>query len=254
MTIKRLYAVWLGVLLVVTLASPAGAHHEGGRQIRVSGVIVSLHPQAGSFLLQQRRRAGDRFWVVQINRRTEIEDDDGDDDDDDDDRDHDRAGFRGLDVGTVVRVKGQAAGSQHILAREIEIVGHISGPISTAPVPFPQPPFPFPQPPFPQPPGTPFPFAPEILLPRNGAEIATSEFSIIGRTFPGAQVRIDVLAQFAFVRVSVAGADVTADNTGLFSHTVRPSPRLAGATYTITVTARFQGVVSPPTAIVVRQL
>ncbi|MGH8245380.1 MAG: hypothetical protein ACREUU_02995, partial [Gammaproteobacteria bacterium] len=117
--------------------------------------------------------------------------------------------------------------------------------------PFPQPPFPFP---FPQPPGTPFPFAPEILLPRDGAEIATLEFLIIGRTFPGAQVHIEVLAQFGFVRISVASADVTADNTGLFTHTARPSLRLAGATYTITVTARFQGVVSPPTSIVVRQL
>lgn len=237
MTIKRLFAVGLGVLLVAILASPAGAHHEGDRQIRVSGVIVSLHPQAGSFLLQQRRRAGDRFWVVQINRRTEIEDDD----DDENDRDH-GGRFRTLDVGDVVRIRGRAIGSQQILAREIEIVGRITGPISTGPVPFPQPPFP------------PFAFAPEILLPRNGAEISTSEFSVIGRTFPGAQVRIDVLAQFTFIRVSVAGADVTADNTGLFTQTVRPSPRLAGATYTITVTAIFQGVVSPPTSIVVRQL
>lgn len=259
MTVKRLFVVAVSVLLFLILAIPAGASHESGKRIRVSGVIVSLHPQGNSFWLQQRRRDGDRLWVVQINGRTKIErdDDDDDDDDDDEDRDHRRTRFWRLDVGDVVRVEGRAVGNQHILAREIEIVGHARDPISAGRAPFPQPPFPdprFPQPPFPQPSGAPYGYAPEILSPHNGAEIATSEFTIIGRTFPGAQVHIDVLAQFALVRVAVASADVVADYSGIFTYTVRPPLRFGGATYVITATTRFQGVVSPPTSITVRQL
>lgn len=258
MTLNRYLMVALGALLFLTLAAPAQASHESRRRIRVRGVVVSLHSQANSFFLQEPRHAGDRLWVVQINGHAGIgrdRDDDDDDDDDNDDRDHHRTRFRFPNVGDVVRVEGRTVGSQHILADEIEIVGHVRGPISTGGVLFPQPPFPtFPQPPFPLPPGV-FLHAPEILSPHNGADIAVSEFTIIGRATPGVQVHIDVLAHFTVFQVTVASADVVADHSGLFTYTVRPPMRVAGTIYRITATGRFpQGVVSPPTSIVVRQL
>jgi hypothetical protein len=242
---KALMAGIVAILLVVGWTPSVGASHQARKGIEVKGVIISLHSASQSFLLQEQRRGQDRFWVVRLDRRTEIEverrhrgrNDDDDDDDEDEDRDRDRrklGGFGHLRVGDIVEVEGRRHGDYDILAAEIAVVGHIRAPFPVVirrpvqPVPFP-------------PAVSPIPYAPQILFPANGADIATPEFTIIGRTYPGSRVRVEVAAEFIVFQLPVTTAEVTADQNGFFVYTVRPVMRFAGARYRITATSYFQG-------------
>jgi len=111
---------------------------------------------------------------------------------------------------------------------------------------------PFPTPsPYPNP--YPFPAQTVILAPTQGTEISASEFSVVGQTMPGAQVRIEVTARFGVFNLPVTNGTVTANQSGFFTFTVRPSVRMPGAVYTITATATYQGYTAPPVTVTVRQ-
>ncbi|HEY6104151.1 MAG TPA: hypothetical protein VI007_13095, partial [bacterium] len=73
----------------------------------------------------------------------------------------------------------------------------------------------------------------QITAPGGGA--VTSPFAIEGVTVPGATVTLNVMAEAGFLRVQAADAQppVTAD--GRFSFVFRPSVRVSGVKYIVTV-------------------
>ena len=75
----------------------------------------------------------------------------------------------------------------------------------------------------------------QIVSPGGGG--VTSPFAIEGVTVPGATVTLNVMAEAGFLRVQAAEVQppVTAD--GRFSYLFRPSVRVSGVKYIITVTA-----------------
>lgn len=181
--------------------------------------------------------------MVQLHPRVRIEvarhDEDDDEDDDDDEageerahsrRDrHSRFSLRRLRIGHLVEVEGRLAGDGHILAREIVIRGR------TRRLP------------------AVFPRAPEILSPQDGTEITTREFTVIGRTFPRAQVHIEVTTSWLIFTLPGASADVVADDDGFFAYTIRPALRLPGAAHQITASASIHGVDLSSSSITVHQ-
>jgi hypothetical protein len=257
MRVERGFAIGVAIVLLLTLAVPAGAHHERDRrEIEVSGVIVALDARDGSFVLHElRRRGGDHIWVVQLHPRVRIEfarHDDDDDDDESGEKHHDwdrqsRTGFRHLRIGHMIDVEGRLIADGHIQARKITILRlarKLPPTVSIEP-PVGRRPFPRPGPVFSQ--------APQILLPQDGAEIATAEFTVIGRTLPRAQVHIEVTTLWLIFTLPGSSADVVADDSGFFASTIRPAFRLPGAAYRITVTASIQGVALSPSSITVHQ-
>lgn len=247
MSFKSLFTLALALFFMLTSAIAVEAN--GKKETEVKGLIVSMDWDGRAFLLRQRRRDQDRFWVVRINASTKIEidhDNDDDDDDRDDSRDK-RIAFGHLRVGDMVEVEGRLLRDGEIMAKEIEVVGHVD--LRVSPI------FQIPSQPiqFPRPIG-PFPTSPQIFAPPNGAEIATTEFTIVGRTFPEARVRIAIATLVGPFQVPGASAELIADRNGFFAHTVRPVLRIPGAIYRITVTSTVSGVVSPATVIVVRQV
>ncbi len=241
MQIVRGIAVTLAVVLLLVVAVPARAEHEDAwGRIQVTGVIVAIDARERSFVLREDRRREDRFWVVQVLPQTRIEFGlhDVNDDDDDGEKLAIARQLRPLRVGQIVEVNGRMIDGRRIVAREITVISRAP---RVPPLPGPRPPFGFP----------PLP-APQIFFPQDGTEVNTGEFVIIGRTSPRAQVHVDVLTSWAFFQFVVGSADVTADGSGIFVATVRPSYRLSGGIYRITVRATVSGVTSPPTTVSVR--
>jgi penicillin-binding protein 1A len=76
----------------------------------------------------------------------------------------------------------------------------------------------------------------EITAPRGGQSL-TSPFVIEGTTAPGVRVAVSILAQGGFLRVQVADAELPVTDEGRFNYVFRPSLRIAGVRYLITVTA-----------------
>lgn len=264
MRVERGFAIGVAIVLLLMLAVPAGAHYERDRRrIEVSGVIVALDGRDGSFVLHElRRRGGGHVWVVQLHPRIRIEvarhDEDDDEDDDDDEageeradsrRDrHGRFSSRRLRIGHLVEVEGRLAGDGHILAREIVILGRTRRLPPIVIIDRPEG-----RRNFPRRPGAVFPRAPEILSPQDGTEITTREFTVIGRTFPRAQVHIEVTTSWLVFTLQGASADVVADDDGFFAYTIRPALRLPGAAYQITASASIHGVDLSSSSITVHQ-
>jgi len=224
----------------VTVRSASGGNgrdRELGRDIRLRGTIIDLQTHAqGIFRLQESTGAGGFPWTVQLHAQVKVEGQL-------DDRGEEKVDGRGpqiamrlLRVGDVVDVQGRVIGRQQIQAREIRFRGQTGA----FPVPVPGP--------------VPFPGQTVIISPHEGEEIGTEEFSVIGQTVPGAQVRIGVSARFGVFQVQVAGGTVTADHTGYFVFVVRPSVRIPGSLYTITATSIIQGQTAPAVSVTVRQL
>lgn len=265
MDVRRLSLILLvcAVLLVVP-AVPARAHHEGKdrKSFEVEGVIVAVAHHQRAFLLQEIRPGPDRFWAVRLHPRVEVRAGFDDDDDDDDAVVFIHLGSW-LRVGQWVEVEGQLLGNGQVLAREIRFGRRKGrGPIIIVP-PGVQPPVTVPPgiqpppgvvPPGIQPPVRQFPTAPQILFPPDGTQIAAGEFTVVGRTLPGAVVRVEVTLEVFGLQFPLSASEVVADVSGFFTHPVRPSVRIAGALYRITVRARFNGILSPPASVVVRQL
>lgn len=241
MRTARGMAIALVAVLVLSVAVPARAQHESaGGRIEVTGVIVAIDARDRSFVLREDRRREDRFWVVQVLPQTRIEfgRHEANDDDDDGEKLAMARHLRPLRVGHIVEVEGRVIDGRRIAAREITVIGRA----------FRVPPFPGPRPPF----GLPPLQAPQVFFPQDGAEVETGEFIIVGRTAPRAQVHVDVLTSWAFFHFVVGSADVTADGNGIFVATVRPSFRVSGGVYRITVRATASGVTSPQTTVSVR--
>jgi len=251
MRIERGFAIVLAILLMLTAAMPAVAQPN---KVEVRGVIVAIDARSQSFLLREDRPRFDRMWVVIVQSDTRFRIEGRRLDERDDDR-NDKTGrvwsppiHRVLQVGTFVEVEGRLTADGRILAREIEVRGQvrtIPPPVAIFPPPV--------LPPFQQPPFFGFPQQPQIFSPQNGAVINSSEFTVVGRTFPYARVHVDVATVWGFFTFGAGSADVTADGNGFFAATIRPGVRLPGATYRITVTAQVSGVQMPPTTINVTQ-
>jgi len=227
-------------------APPPGIARPGQR-IEFEGVIVAMDRYRQGLLQVQdwRRSLPGAIWTVRLTGQTRIETRDRRRWDDDDDRWGDdgrgiQAAGRLLRVGDLVTVEGRVAGSQ-ILAEEITVRGRGYAPPRSGP--------------YPQP--APYPTAgwqTVILAPQAGSEVSGSEFTVVGRTLPGAQVQVHVQARWSVFQVQVANSTVTADQSGIFILAVRPTMRVPGATYTITATPHYQGVAMPPVTVTVRQI
>jgi len=76
----------------------------------------------------------------------------------------------------------------------------------------------------------------QIVTPRGGQAVA-SPFAIEGVTAPGATVNLSILAQGAFLRIQVAETHLPVTDDGRFNYVFRPSMRIAGVRYVITITA-----------------
>ena len=217
------------------------------RGIRVAGVIITLQSRGqGVFQLREQSLAsGYRTWTVRLHPSTRVQGQVLDRARDVQVGQGDRAALRFLRVGDFVEVEGRVVGRAQIQARRIRIHARADTPVPF-PIPSPYPPYPFPNP-------NPFPAQTVILAPAQGTEITTSEFSVVGQTMPGAQVRIEVTARFGVFNLPVTSGTVTANQSGFFTFTVRPSMRVPGTVYTITVRSTYQGYTTPPVSITVRQ-
>ena len=214
------------------------------RGITVAGIIITLQSRGqGVFQLREQPLAsGSRTWTVRLQPSTQVQ---GQTLDRARDVQGDRAALRFLRVGDFVEVEGRIVGRAQIQARRIRIHARAGTPVPF-PIPSPYPPYPYPNP-------NPFPAQTVILAPTQGTEITTSEFSVVGQTMPGAQVRIEVTARFGVFNLPVTSGTVTANQGGFFTFTVRPSMRVPGTVYTITVRSTYQGYTTPPVSITVRQ-
>ena len=219
-----------------------------GQRIEIEGVIIALDPyRQGLLQVQDRSQArASRVWTVRLTPQTRVEGQRGGRRWDDDDNQGFQAAQRLLNVGDLVEVQGRLvaagiAGGQ-ILAEEITIRGQAR--FLPRPGPYPQP-VPYP---------TPYGWQTVILSPQAGAQVSGGEFTVVGRTTPGAHVQIYVTARWGVFQVQVANTAVTADQSGIFVLVVRPQLRISGAEYTITATSTYQGVSMTPVSVTVRQI
>lgn len=230
-----------------------------GQRIEIDGVIIAMNGYGRGLLqIQDRSRArASIVWTVRVTGRTRVEGYRGDRGDrgwDDGEGSGIQAAQRLLNVGDLVEVEGRVVGNSQILAEEIQVRGR-TGYFPGAGGPYPYPQYPQPQYPYPQQPTYPYPgWQTVILSPQAGTQVSGSEFTVVGRTIPGAQVQIHVMARWSVFQVQVANSTVTADQNGMFVLQVRPSMRIPGASYTITATSHYQGVSMTPVSVTVRQL
>lgn len=232
----QLLAVGIAVMLLLSLADPTSA--TAPRTVKVNGVIRSLNMGNNSFLISEQRSGEPRYWVVKRTGRTRIE------------VGGRRVSFSRLRRGDVVAVEGRLTGTREILAERIRVTSHeaSSEPVvvlrpPTGPVPIPIPsvndilritaP-------------------PEIIRPANGARVG-SEFTVVGRTAPRADVQIEVVPRYLIFDLPSASANVNADARGVFAHSVQPLVRVSGGAYRINVKARLLGLESPTASITVYQ-
>lgn len=226
---------------------------DDDRRISVAGVITNLDSR-GQGTVQLREQtyygAGVRTWTVRLHPQTRVE---GLTQDRGQVGRGNRAALRLLRVGDFIEVLGRMDGRQ-IRAQLIRVRAP-AGAQYPGPNPNPYPPYPNPYPPYPNPYPSPNPYPAQtvIIAPTQGSEITGSEFSVVGQTMPGAQVRVQVTGRFGVFNVPVANGTVTANQNGYFTFTVRPSGRVPGTIYTITVTASAQGYNAPPVTVTVRQ-
>ncbi|HEV8340490.1 MAG TPA: DUF5666 domain-containing protein [bacterium] len=253
MRIERGFAIVLAILLMLAAAVPAVAQPD---KVEVRGVIVAVDARSQSFLLREDRPRFDRMWVVVVHSETRFRGDKAHVNCEANDRTC-RVGSpfvqRLLQVGMYVEVEGRLFADGRILAREIEVRNQVQVRATPPPIAvFPPTVLP-PYQQYPQPPFFGFPQQTQILYPQNGAVITTPEFTVIGRSFPYAQVHVDVSTVFAFFTFGAGSADVTADGNGFFAATIRPAVRLPGATYRITASSQVSGYPMQPTTITVTQ-
>jgi len=216
-----------------------------GREVEIEGTIIAIDLyRHGILQVQDRSRARlSRVWTVRLTQHTRVEGQRGGRRWDDDDGQGIQAVQRLLSVGDLVEVEGRLIANGQILAEEIKVRGQAR--FIPRPVPYPQP-VPFPNPPY--------SWQTLILSPQPGAQVSGAEFTVVGRTMPGAQVQIHVMARWSVFQVQVASSAVTADQSGIFVFVVRPQVRVPGAVYTITATSTVQGVSMTPVSVTVRQL
>jgi len=207
---------------------------RSGRQITIEGIVVDVD-RRGRGILEVQTRAFDRrapLWTVRLTARTRVELP----------RSRDFHVVRRTDVfrlfraGDLVEVEGHLLGGRQILAEEITLRSRRG---------------------FPGWGGFPGPDARSwrtvILFPQPGTVIESREFSVVGETMPGAQVRFEVVARYGIFQQPVTSGTTTAGRDGRFAFVVRPTRYFSGTVYTITVTSTFRGVSAEPVSVTVRQ-
>lgn len=223
----------------VSVRSPAGSNGRDraiGRNIKLRGTISDVQPQGqGVLRLQEDPGVRGFGWTVWLHPEVKVEGQLDDRGQEKVDGKGPRIALRILRVSDFVEVEGRVVASQQIQARVIKFRGQTGA----FPVPLPGP--------------IPLPGQTVIISPRDGEDIETDEFTVIGQTAPGAQVRIGVSSRFGVFQVQVASGTVTAEENGFFVLVVRPSLRIPGSVYTITATPTFQGQTAPAVSVTVRQ-
>ena len=113
----RHLAIFLTMLLVLTLPAAAWGNGKSRGRTEIEGVVTSIAPHAGYVVVRDEKG---RTWVVFIDVATEIE---FEDDGDDDDERFPAATLRALQVGDEVEIKGITLGDGRLLALKIEVEG-----------------------------------------------------------------------------------------------------------------------------------
>lgn len=242
-TLRRLrqVAAWSGIaVLVLALALPASA---GSRDVQLRGVVVFLDQSGSGFVLRQAGRfAGGEVRVRVTGRTTIHQTNDGNNDDEEEDQQG--ADQQGVSVGDIVQVEGRMLSGGRLIARDVWILGRVpatlqEGQFPTGFLPFGV--FPVPR----------LLSAPQIFFPTDGEVIPGPEFTVAGRTIPGATVHVDVLLVMTLARFQVAQGDVRADSSGFFALPVHPVTQYGGATYLLTVSGTINNQATPATTLTV---
>jgi len=227
-------ALAIALVLVLSLLTPSFAAVQ--KRIQVNGTILSLSMGNNSFLISEQLRSDQRHWIVKRTGRTKIS------------LGGQAVAFGRLRRGDSVRVDGRLTGTREILAEQVRVTARAA---TTKPAVVLRPPDPAVS--------IPIPSlgdvlrvtaAPEIIRPANGARVG-SDFTIVGRTAPRAEVRIEVVPRYLVFDLPGASATVSADDRGIFAHSVQPLVRVSGAAYRISVKARLLGLESPTATITV---
>ena len=224
------------IALALTLSLLAPTVSSAQKRIQVNGTILSLNMGNNSFLVSEQLRSDQRYWIVKRTGRTKIS------------VGGQAAAFGRLRRGDTVKVEGRLAGTREILAEQVRVTARAA---ASKPAVVLRPPNP----------GVSIPIptlgdvlritaAPEIIRPANGARVG-SDFTIVGRTAPRAEVRIEVVPRYLVFDLPGASANVSADDRGIFAHSVQPLVRVSGAAYRISVKARLLGLESPTASITV---
>lgn len=229
------HTIGIALILVLSLITPTLATAQKRAQIR--GVIQSLNMGNNSFLISEQLRNDQRYWIVKRTGRTTIT------------IGGQAVAFSRLRRGDSVRVDGRLSGSREIQADRVRVTSRgTTKPAVVLRKPDPAVPIPVPSL------GDVFRITspPEIIRPANGARVG-SEFMVVGRTAPRADVQIEVIPRYLVFDLPGASASVNADNRGVFAHSVQPLVRVSGGAYRISAKARLLGLESPTATITVYQ-
>ena len=225
----------IAFIFVLSVLTPTLATVQ--KRAQVTGVIASLNMGNNSFLVSEQVRSDRRYWIVRRTAQTKIS------------IGGQAVAFSRLRRGDNVRVDGRLTGSREITAEQVRVTSRgaikpavvLRKPDAAVPIPVP----------------TlgdvlRITVAPEIIRPANGARVG-SEFMVVGRTAPRADVQIEVVPRYLVFDLPGASASVNADNRGVFAHSVQPLLRLSGGAYRVNVKARLLGLESPTASITVYQ-
>lgn len=226
-------ALVLGFVVAFTVTATTLAATQ--KRVQVSGTIQSLNMGNNSFLISQQVNNDQRYWIVKRTGRTRIS------------IGGQAVAFSRLRRGDIVRVDGRQTATREILAEQVRVTRRAA----SKPAVVLRPPDPGVQIPLPSLGDVlRITTAPEIIRPANGARVG-SDFMIVGRTAPRAEVQIEVVPRYLVFDLPGASATVTADNRGVFAHSVQPTLRISGAAYRISAKARLLGLESPTATITV---
>jgi len=230
------HVLGIGLILTLSLVTPTLAAAQ--KRVQVNGVILSLNMGSNAFLISEQLRGDQRHWIVKRTAQTKIS------------IGGQAVVFSRLRRGDNVRVDGRLTGSREILAEQVRVTSRGASSKPTVVLRKPNPSVPIDIPSLSDVLRITAP--PEIIRPANGARV-DSEFTIVGRTAPRAEVQIEVAPRYLVFDLPGASATVIADSKGVFAHSVQPLVRVAGAAYRITVKARLLGLGSPSASITVFQ-
>lgn len=172
-------ALGVTVILALSLITPALATAQ--RRVQVNGVIVSLNMGKNSFLVSEQVRSNQRYWIVRRTAQTKIS------------IGGQAVAFSRLRRGDSVRVDGRLTGTRELQADQVRVTSRGASIKPPVVLRKPDPGVQIPVPSL----GDVFRITspPEIIRPANGARVA-SEFMVVGRTAPRADVQIEVVPRY----------------------------------------------------------
>lgn len=226
----------IAFIFVLSVLTPTLATVQ--KRAQVTGVIASLNMGNNSFLVSEQVRSDQRYWIVRRTAQTKIS------------ISGQAVAFSRLRRGDSVRVDGRLTGTREVQADQVRVTSRGASIKPPVVLRKPDPGVQIPVPSL----GDVFRITspPEIIRPANGARVA-SEFMVVGRTAPRADVQIEVVPRYLVFDLPGASASVNADNRGVFAHSVQPLVRVSGGAYRVNVKARLLGLESPTASITVYQ-